>query len=63
LQRRDVELRNATLADKLRREGMTLNVADTASFRAQLGDFYRSWRDQFGTTAWGLLEQTSGKLA
>jgi len=63
LQRRDVELRNATLADKLRREGMTLNVADTASFRAQLGDFYRSWRDQFGATAWSLLEQTSGKLA
>jgi tripartite ATP-independent transporter DctP family solute receptor len=62
LQRRDVDERNATLADKLRREGMTLNVADTASFRAQLGDFYRSWRDQFGPTAWGLLEATSGKL-
>jgi len=62
LQRRDTEVRNATLADKLRREGMILNVAETGSFRAQLGEFYRSWRDQFGPTAWRLLEATSGKL-
>jgi tripartite ATP-independent transporter DctP family solute receptor len=62
LQRRDVEVRNMTLAEKLTREGMVLNVADTASFRAQLGDFYRSWRDQFGPTAWSLLEATSGRL-
>jgi tripartite ATP-independent transporter DctP family solute receptor len=63
LQRRDTALRNDTLADKLRREGMLLNVADTASFRAQLGEFYRTWRDQFGATAWSLLERTSGPLA
>jgi tripartite ATP-independent transporter DctP family solute receptor len=62
LQRRDTEVRNDTLADKLRREGMILNVAETGSFRAQLGDFYRSWRDQFGPDAWSLLEATSGKL-
>jgi TRAP-type C4-dicarboxylate transport system substrate-binding protein len=61
-QRHDTELRNSTLADKLARQGMALNIAETASFRAQLGDFYKYWKEQFGPTAWGLLEETSGKL-
>ena len=62
LQRIDTEERNASLADKLARNGMTLNKADTSGFRARLGDFYKRWKAEFGDTAWGLLEQTSGKL-
>lgn len=62
LQRHDTEVRNNTLAEKLGREGLTLNTAETGSFRAQLGSFYKYWSDQFGPTAWSLLEQYSGKL-
>jgi len=62
LQRNDTELRNNSLADKLQRSGMTMNVANTSGFRARLGDFYKRWKATFGDTAWALLEQTSGKL-
>jgi tripartite ATP-independent transporter DctP family solute receptor len=64
LQRRDTALLNASLADKLARRGMQVNSADTASFRAKLRDakFYDHWRSEFGTTAWDLLEASSGKL-
>ena len=62
LQRRDSQLLNDTLVDKLRREGMAVNTADVSGFRPRLTGFYREYRDAFGPTAWGLLEQTSGKL-
>jgi TRAP-type transport system periplasmic protein len=43
--------------------GMIFNTADTASFRAKLGGgFYGRWRDQFGATAWSLLESEVGRL-
>jgi TRAP-type transport system periplasmic protein len=61
-QRGDVQLLNDTLIDKLRREGMAINTADVAGFRARLTDFYKTYRGVFGDTAWGLLEKTSGKL-
>lgn len=63
LQRTDTALRNASLGEKLARRGLTVNIAETASFRARLGDFYKRWKDEFGETAWGLLESHSGKLA
>jgi tripartite ATP-independent transporter DctP family solute receptor len=65
LQRRDTQLRNDSLAEKLVRRGMALNRADTSGFRAKLASsgFYTRWRDKFGAQAWGLLEKTSGKLA
>ena len=65
LQRRDTQLRNDSLADKLGRRGMTINVADGAALRAKLAasGFYTRWRDKFGPQAWALLEKTSGKLA
>jgi tripartite ATP-independent transporter DctP family solute receptor len=65
LQRRDTQLRNASLADKLGRRGMVLNTADTSGFRAALASsgFYARWKDRFGTQAWSLLEASSGKLA
>ena len=65
LQRRDTQLRNDSLAEKLVRQGMTLNRADAQSLRAKLSSsgFYAKWRDKFGAQAWALLEKTSGKLA
>jgi TRAP-type transport system periplasmic protein len=63
LERRDANALNAALADKLRRRGMQLNVADTASFKARLKPAYARWRDQFGTTAWAILEAQAGRLA
>ncbi len=63
LQRRDTALRNAALADKLARRGMTVVTPDVPSFRRKLGDFYARWKGEFGDTAWSLLEARSGKLA
>ncbi len=52
------------LARLERDRGMQVNHADGASFRQRLaGDFYRRWRDEFGSTAWGLLEAQAGRLA
>jgi tripartite ATP-independent transporter DctP family solute receptor len=62
LQRRDTEEQSNAIADKLRREGMTFNSADTDSMRAQLKPFYSRWKTEFGPSAWDLLEKTSGKL-
>lgn len=62
LERRDTALRNASLADKLRRRGMIINTAETAGFRGKLGTFYKKWAAEFGPTAWGLLEAHAGTL-
>ena len=64
LQRRDTQLRNDTLLDKLARRGMVVNKADTSSLRSKLSGsgFYAKWRDRFGPQAWQLLEKSSGKL-
>jgi len=65
LQRRDTQLRNDSLADKLARRGMVISTAETSGMRAKLSSsgFYTKWRDKFGAQAWSLLEKTSGKLA
>ena len=65
LQRRDTQLRNESLSEKLARRGLTINNADTSGFRGKLSSsgFYTKWRDKFGAPAWALLEKTSGKLA
>ncbi|HEY0615398.1 MAG TPA: TRAP transporter substrate-binding protein [Candidatus Elarobacter sp.] len=65
LQRRDTNLRNESLSEKLARRGMAINRADTSGFRTKLAasGFYTKWRDKFGAQAWALLEKTSGKLA
>jgi TRAP-type C4-dicarboxylate transport system substrate-binding protein len=62
LERRDTEQQSAAIADKLRREGMTFNTADTESMRAQLKPFYNKWKTEFGPAAWDLLEKAAGKL-
>jgi TRAP-type transport system periplasmic protein len=63
-QREYTDKLNTDLQGRLASErGMIFNTADTASFRAKLGrGFYGRWRDQFGSTAWSLLESEVGSL-
>jgi tripartite ATP-independent transporter DctP family solute receptor len=61
-ERRDNNNFNLALADKLGRQGMAINTADTATFKAKLGDFYARWQKEFGSTAWSILEKYTGKL-
>lgn len=62
--RRETEILNNSLADKLSRMGMQINRPDTEPFKAKLssGGFYARWRETFGPAAWALLEQSVGKL-
>jgi TRAP-type C4-dicarboxylate transport system substrate-binding protein len=60
--RREMELRNASLADKLTRLGMKINVVDVGPFRAKLRGFYDKEQAAFGSDAWTLLENAAGKL-
>ncbi len=44
-------------------QGMVVNEADTASFKAKLaGEFYSRWKSELGATAWKLLEAQVGRL-
>jgi TRAP-type C4-dicarboxylate transport system substrate-binding protein len=63
LQRRDVEAVNASGAGELRRRGMSVEIADAASFRAGLGPFYARWREKAGAAGWRLLEAYAGEVA
>jgi tripartite ATP-independent transporter DctP family solute receptor len=51
---------NISLVGVLKGKGMTVNEADRAGMRARLGDFYRRWKGEFSSTAWGLLESATG---
>ena len=62
LQRRYTDDWNRALATQLMERRMIVNTADTASFRARLGPFYRRWKSRLGSTAWGLLEKQAGTL-
>jgi TRAP-type transport system periplasmic protein len=62
LQREDIEEVNAAGAEELARRGMTVNTADTESFRTKLGSFYASWRQTAGPTTWRLLESYAGEI-
>jgi TRAP-type C4-dicarboxylate transport system substrate-binding protein len=62
MQWRDMAAINASLVDKLRREGLIVNGVASAPFRRELGAAYRSWKSDFGS-AWALLEKYAGKLA
>jgi tripartite ATP-independent transporter DctP family solute receptor len=62
LQRVDNVALNASLQSSLEKRGMSFNQADTASFRPPLADFYRRWKEHFGTKAWASLEGHVGKL-
>ena len=62
LQRQDTEAINAAGAEELARRGMTVNTADTGSFRTALGPFYARWREKAGPASWKLLETYAGQL-
>ncbi len=62
MERQDVALLNASLADKLARRGMKVNIADTSGFHTRLQPFYTKWKGEFGDVAWSALEKYSGKL-
>jgi tripartite ATP-independent transporter DctP family solute receptor len=64
-QREDIKKLNETLVSDLGAKGLTFNKASPDSFRAKLREagFYAEWKGRFGDEAWGLLEQSVGKLA
>ena len=63
-QRAHTRSENEGALTRMQARGMTMNTAETESFRAMLaGDFYRRWKAQFGSTAWALLEAQVGRLA
>ncbi len=63
MQRAYTDNLNRQLGDKLAARGMIFNIADVSTFRAKLGGgFYQRWKNEFGPTAWSLLEREVGKL-
>lgn len=62
LQRADNVALNASLETSLKQRGMMFNTVDTSGFRPPLADFYRRWKEHFGTKAWAMLEAHVGKL-
>ena len=63
MQRAYTDNLNRQLGDKLAARGMIFNTADVSTFRAKLGGgFYQRWKNEFGPTAWSLLEREVGKL-
>ncbi len=63
LQRNDTQILNATLVDKMRRIGLTINTAPPDTFRARLKPYYARLKDQYGAQVWSLLESTAGNLS
>jgi tripartite ATP-independent transporter DctP family solute receptor len=61
LERRDTRLANASLADKLSRQGIVINAVDPAAFRSRLRSYYESWAATFGATEWDLLQSGLGR--
>jgi TRAP-type C4-dicarboxylate transport system substrate-binding protein len=62
--RREMELSNASLAEKMGRVyKMQINRVDTAPFRAKLRPFYAREKADFGNEAWTMLERSVGTLS
>jgi len=64
-QREDIRKFNETVQSDLNAKGLQFNKASPDSFRAKLRDagFYSEWKGRFGNEAWGLLEESVGRLA
>ena len=62
LQRDDIEQVNASGANELASRGITVDTADTDSFRAKLGPFFVRWREKAGAATWRLLESYAGEI-
>jgi TRAP-type transport system periplasmic protein len=61
LERVDADKLSASVADKLRSQGMTLNQVDVAPFRPLLRGYFQYWADAFGSKPWGMLEASLGR--
>jgi tripartite ATP-independent transporter DctP family solute receptor len=64
-QRADVAKLNETSRTLLQSKGMVINETKPESFQERLrsAGFYSEWRSKVGEDAWGLLEQSVGKVA
>lgn len=64
-ERADVAKLNATLAGKLKDQGMAFNQPDPAPFRQKLksAGFYAEWEKRYGAHDWSILEKAVGSLA
>ncbi|MDB5877244.1 MAG: dicarboxylate transporter, DctP subunit, partial [Variovorax sp.] len=64
-QREDIKKLNESVVGDLQAKGLAINRPTAETFRAKLREagFYSEWKGRFGDEAWGLLEQTVGKLA
>jgi tripartite ATP-independent transporter DctP family solute receptor len=64
-QREDIRKLNESVQADLIAKGLQFNKTSPDSFRAKLREagFYAEWKERFGAEAWGLLEQSVGKLA
>jgi tripartite ATP-independent transporter DctP family solute receptor len=62
LQRDDQGKMNSDMRGGLARRGLTFNEVDPAPFRAQLKEFYATWKEKLGAKTWALLEASSGRL-
>src|SRR5262249_36186259 len=58
---RDITLFNASTADKLTRQGMTVNTVEQEPFRARLRAYYQTWASHFGQQPWTMLESAIGR--
>ena len=60
IERHTTRIVNLAMADKLARQGLTVNTAEHASFQARLHPYYATWAREFGPMVWGLLEESIG---
>ncbi len=63
LERSDVAKMTTETLAQLKTQGMAVNTADAASFKAKLGPYYAVAKELVGAQAFGLLEQSVGKLS
>ena len=60
-ERKDTKLLSVSLADKLSRQGLTINRVDQSTFQTGLHSYYETWANAFGLTEWGLLQSAIGR--
>jgi TRAP-type transport system periplasmic protein len=63
-EREEIARQNTSLKSDLAAKGLIFNDVDPAPFRETLtkSGFYAEWKSKFGEEAWGLLEESTGKL-
>ncbi|MHB1303638.1 MAG: TRAP transporter substrate-binding protein [Acidiphilium sp.] len=64
VERQQTQALNASLASKLKKQGMTFLTPDQKAFREATaqGGFYKEWKAKFGPKLWSTLETYSGPL-